>query len=266
MLGLAPGSLEGRLKLTEQGEIVAEHYADAGIAIRHLATMTAAVITASSRRHAASVAAAEEAGAPILDELAATSRDAYRSLVIDDPGFVGFFRLVTPIDEIATLRLGSRPASRGGAVAAPRRDDDRSRSPTSGRSRGSSPGRRPGSTCPAGSGSGAAFDAYAAAHGESGERELVRLYRSWPFFASLLDNAELSLARADIGVARQYAALAPGDDHARRWSAIESEHRRTVAWLAAGSRAASSSSPATSSCGGGSCSATRTSTRSRRCR
>ena len=60
----------------------------------------------------------------------------------------------------------------------------------------------------------------------------LRLYRTWPFFASLLDNAELSLARADIGVARQYAALASGDDHARRWSAIESEHRRTVAWLA----------------------------------
>ena len=61
---------------------------------------------------------------------------------------------------------------------------------------------------------------------------LLRLYRTWPFFASLIDNAELSLARADIGVARQYAALATGDDHARRWSAIESEHRRTVAWLA----------------------------------
>ena len=229
VLGLAPGSLEGRLKLTEQGEIVAEHYADAGIAIRHLATMTAAVITASSRRHASSVAAAEEAGAPILDELAATSRDAYRSLVNDDLGFVGFFRLVTPIDEIATLRLGSRPASRGSGGGA-RRDDELSIADLRAipwvfawsQARIDLPGWF---------GLGAAFDAYAAAHGESGERELVRLYRSWPFFASLLDNAELSLARADIGVARQYAALAPGDDHARRWSAIESEHRRTVAWL-----------------------------------
>src|SRR4029078_10937334 len=115
------GSLEGRLKLTEQGEIVAEHYADAGIAIRHLATMTPSVTTAASRRHASSVAAPEEAGAPILDELAATSRDAYRSLVINDPGFVGFFRLVAPIDDIATLRRGSRPSSRGGGGGA-RRD------------------------------------------------------------------------------------------------------------------------------------------------
>jgi phosphoenolpyruvate carboxylase len=191
--------------------------------------MTAAVITASSRRHASSVAAAEEAGAPILDELAATSRDAYRSLVIDDPGFVGFFRLVTPIDEIATLRLGSRPASRGSDGSARRAVElsiaDLRAIPwvfAWSQARIDLPGWF---------GLGAAFDAYAVAHGESGERELVRLYRSWPFFASLLDNAELSLARADIGVARQYAALAPGDDHARRWSAIESEHRRTVAWL-----------------------------------
>jgi phosphoenolpyruvate carboxylase len=227
VLGLAPGSLEGRLKLTEQGEIVAEHYADPGIAFRHLASMTAAVITASSRRHAASVASAEASGAPILDELAATSRDAYRALVVDDPGFVGFFRLVTPIDEIATLRLGSRPAARSGGA---RRDAlsiaDLRAIPwvfAWSQARIDLPGWF---------GLGSAFDAWGSRHGEAGERELVRLYRSWPFFASLLDNAELSLARADIGVARQYAALAPGDDHARRWSAIESEHRRTVAWLA----------------------------------
>ena len=78
VLGLAPGSLDGRLKLTEQGEIVAEHYADPGVAFRHLASMTAAVITASTERHSASVAQAEAAGAPVLDELAATSLDAYR--------------------------------------------------------------------------------------------------------------------------------------------------------------------------------------------
>ncbi len=81
-------------------------------------------------------------------------------------------------------------------------------------------------------GLGSALDAYGARHGERGVRELNRLYRSWPFLASVLDNAELSLARADIGVARQYAALAAGDDHARRWTRIETEHRLTVSWLA----------------------------------
>ena len=88
VLGLAPGSLEGRLKLTEQGEIVAEHYADAGIAIRHLATMTAAVITASSRRHASSVAAAEEGRGAIFLTRGHVTR-CHRSLVIDESGSSG---------------------------------------------------------------------------------------------------------------------------------------------------------------------------------
>jgi phosphoenolpyruvate carboxylase len=230
ILGLAPGALDGRLKLTEQGEVIAENYADPGIAVRHLDRLTAAVIRASTADHAAALEAAEASGGPILDELAGTSRDAYRTLV-DDPGFVDFFRLVTPIDEIATLRLGSRPAARGRS---------------SGRSAAEPPPRiadlraipwvfawaQARIDLPGWFGLGSALEAYGQRRGEAGLRELTRLYRSWPFLASLVDNAELVLARADIGVARQYAALAPGDDHARRWATIEAEHRRTVAWLA----------------------------------
>ena len=228
ILGLAPGALDGRLKLTEQGEVIAGNYADPGIALRHLEGLTAAVLVASTDEHAARVGAAEDSGRPILDELAATSRDVYRALVVDDPGFVSFFRLVTPIDEIATLRLGSRPAARG--TGAGKADE-----PTIADLRAIpwvfawSQARI---DLPGWFGLGSALDAYAARHGERGVRELERLYRSWPFLASILDNAELSLARADIGVARQYAALAPGDDHARRWSRIETEHRLTVSWLA----------------------------------
>ena len=177
------------------------------------------------------MAAAEASGAPILDELAATSRDAYRNLVIEDPGFVDFFRLVTPIDEIGTLRLGSRPASRSGGGTAARRAPQ----PLAIADLRAIPWVFAWSQAridlPGWYGLGSALDAYVAAHGDQGERDVLRLYRTWPFFASLIDNAELSLARADIGVARQYAALATGDDHARRWSAIESEHRRTVGWL-----------------------------------
>jgi phosphoenolpyruvate carboxylase len=80
-------------------------------------------------------------------------------------------------------------------------------------------------------GLGTAIESYAQTHGESGVRDLSRLYHSWSFLASILDNAELALARSDMGVARQYAALASGDDHARRWVTIEQEHRRTVSWL-----------------------------------
>src|SRR5258706_16224037 len=112
ILGLAAGSLDGRLKLTEQGEVIAANYADAGIARRHLERLAAATLVASSAAHAAALATVEAAGGALLDELAATSRAAYRALV-DAPGFVAFFRLATPIDEIATLRPGSRPAARG---------------------------------------------------------------------------------------------------------------------------------------------------------
>ncbi|MDQ3127198.1 MAG: phosphoenolpyruvate carboxylase, partial [Chloroflexota bacterium] len=112
ILGLAAGSLEGRLKLTEQGEVIAANYADAGIAQRHLERLAAATLVASSTAHEAALLPLEVSGGPILDELAATSRAAYRSLV-EGPRFVDFFRQATPIHEIATLRFGSRPAARG---------------------------------------------------------------------------------------------------------------------------------------------------------
>jgi phosphoenolpyruvate carboxylase len=69
------------------------------------------------------------------------------------------------------------------------------------------------------------------AHGDAGLAEIARLYRSWPFLASVLDNAEMILAKADMGVARRYASLARDDDGARRWTAIEAEYHRTVALL-----------------------------------
>ncbi|MEA2607526.1 MAG: phosphoenolpyruvate carboxylase, partial [Chloroflexota bacterium] len=242
ILGLAAGALDGRLKLTEQGEVIAANYADAGIARRHLERLAAATLVASSAAHGAALAPVEAAGGVLLDELAATSRAAYRALV-EAPGFVAFFRLATPIDEIATLRLGSRPAARGrSAVRAAGTD--------------AGPGGAGVATAigpdsiadlraipwvfawsqarielPGWYGLGSALEAHAAAHGDPGIATLGRLYARWPFFASLVDNAELALARADLGVARQYAALA-GDTAIGPWAAIESEYARTVGWLA----------------------------------
>jgi phosphoenolpyruvate carboxylase len=230
-MGLAPGALDGRLKLTEQGEVIAGNYADATIARRHLERLAAATLVASSAAHGRQLEAFERSGGAIVDELAATSRRAYRALVADDPGFVSFFRLVTPIEEISTLRLGSRPAARGRSGGPEERPtmpgiDDLRAIPwvfAWSQARIDLPGWF---------GLGTALEAWAERHGEAGVRELVGLHRSWPFFAGLLDNAELSLARADVGVARQYAALAEGDEHRGRWEAIEAEHRRTVVWLA----------------------------------
>jgi phosphoenolpyruvate carboxylase len=245
ILGLAAGSLDGRLKITEQGEVIAANYADAGIARRHLERLAAATLVASSTAHAAALTTVEAAGGALLDELAATSRAAYRDLV-EAPGFVAFFRLATPIDEIATLRLGSRPAARGrsvGAAGGPTASAAVALAEPAATARGSdsiadlraipwvfawSQARI---ELPGWFGLGAALEAHAAAHGETGIATLGRLYTRWPFLASLVDNAELALARADLGVARQYAALA-GDIARGPWAAIEAEYARTVGWLA----------------------------------
>ena len=188
--------------------------------------MAGAVLIASTPEHDASLEPAIAEGGPILDELAAASRRAYRALVHDDPAFATFFRDVTPIAELSNLRLGSRPAARGrqGRESAPSIDELRAIPWTFAwsQSRINLPGWY---------GLGTALEAYRAAHGEAGLDVLARLYRSWPFLNSLLDNAELSLAKADMGVARLYARLATNRGDDRRWAAIEAEHERAVTLL-----------------------------------
>ena len=228
ILGSAPGSLDGRLKLTEQGEVIAANYADPAIARRHLEQLTGAVLIASTPEHDAVAAAALRDGGPILAELAATARQAYRALVHEDPGFAAFFRDITPIAELSDLRLGSRPSARGRArnESAPSIDALRAIPWTFAwsQSRINLPGWY---------GLGSALEAYRAAHGDAGLADIARLYRTWPFLSSVLDNAEMILAKADMGVARRYASLVSTDDgdDGRRWAAIEAEFHRTVSCL-----------------------------------
>ena len=225
ILGQAPGSVDGRLKLTEQGEVIAANYADVTIARRHLEQMTGAVLVASTPEHEARLGRAVAVGAPIMGELASTARAAYRSLVHDDPGFASFFRDITPIRELSALRLGSRPAARGRREEAPTIDSLRAIPWTFAWSQARI-------NLPGWFGLGSALEAYRIAHGEAGLDAIARLARDWPFLSSLLDNAEMSLAKADMGVARSYAALATGPGDARRWDAIETEYRRTVTFIA----------------------------------
>jgi phosphoenolpyruvate carboxylase len=227
--GQAPGSVDGRLKLTEQGEVIAARYANPDIARRELELLTGAVLLASTPDHDEVLRRAADDGAAVLDELAAGARRAYRALVYDDPGFAGFFRRVTPIAEISQLRLGSRPAARASAGRGPDAEpdevppiDDLRAIPwvfswTQARIE-----------LPGWYGLGSALEGYRREHGEAGLDRVGRLYRDWPFVTSILDNAELSLARADMAMARRYATLATADGDARRWRAIEAEHARTV--------------------------------------
>ena len=219
--------MDGRLKLTEQGEVIAANYADPTIARRHLEQMTGgdpARLGAGARR-------APRARPDARPRRSWTSSPrppaaAYRALVHDDPAFASFFRDITPIAELSDLRLGSRPAAARSSATRRRPIDSLRAIPWTfawSQSRINLPGWY---------GLGHALEAYRAAHGEAGIDALARLARDWPFLSSLLDNAEMSLAKADMGVARLLRGAsppAPGDD--RRWDAIETEYRRSVALL-----------------------------------
>ncbi|HEY4228298.1 MAG TPA: phosphoenolpyruvate carboxylase [Candidatus Limnocylindrales bacterium] len=214
-----PGSVDGRLKLTEQGEVVWTRYGDPDLALSHLEILTTAAIDSLTGR-----AAAEEdpAGtAATMNALATAARRAYRALVYDDPGFAGFFARMTPIDEISTLQLGSRPARR-----APRGTDraieDLRAIPwvfAWSQARVGLPGWF---------GLGSALESFATGREQEAATELAALYEGWPFFRSVIDHARLATQRADMAVARGYAALATEPGDAARWAAIEAEFERTA--------------------------------------
>ena len=114
ILSSAPHSLRGHLKITEQGEVISDRYANRSIALRHLEQLTNAVLVASSSKHEQTGQAAQERGATTIDELAERSAEAYQALVWDDPAFEQYFVAATPIAELSGLTLGSRPSARGG--------------------------------------------------------------------------------------------------------------------------------------------------------
>jgi phosphoenolpyruvate carboxylase len=223
ILAGAPHSLRGHLKLTEQGEVVADRYANPAIALRHLEQLVNAVLIASSSSHEEAARLASERGAAILDELAATSRRAYRELVWEDPAFEAYFRAATPIEELSGLAIGSRPAARGGGAGslASLRAIPWVFSWSQSRA-----------NLPAWYGIGSAVEAYEREHGEEGARALRDLYHASPFLAGVIDVVEMALAKADMPVAMRYASLARRP-HARRiWRSIRGEYRRTVAAVA----------------------------------
>ena len=226
ILAQAPGSVGGHLKLTEQGEVIADRYANPHIAVRHLNQLAYAALLASTPQHDELAARAAQAGGRIIEELAWTAREAYRALVWDDPDFEPYFRAATPIDELSGLAIGSRPAVRGRSG-----DEPVSHQPALAslraipwvfawsQSRANLPGWY---------GTGTALASYQDHHGRAGLRRLQELYRSWPFFASVLDNTELVLAKADMLIAGRYASLATGRAAERIWQVIEAEHDLTV--------------------------------------
>jgi phosphoenolpyruvate carboxylase len=204
ILAQPQGEPPGVLKLTEQGETIAFKYGLPELAHRNLEAALAATLLAAS-----GVEPRVDTGTMQL--LAERSRSVYRDLV-EDAGFVEFFRAFTPVDELALLNIGSRPARRDADVdyLASLRAIPWVFAWTQNRC-----------LLPAWYGCGSAFD-------EAGVDELRQLYREWPFFRTLVQNLEMALAKSSMEIARGYLALV-GDD--RLWDPIAAEHARTVAYV-----------------------------------
>jgi phosphoenolpyruvate carboxylase len=215
--GQAPGSVAGRFKVTEQGEVIYARYGNLAIGHRHLEQVTNAVLGASTPGAQAAVAAAEDRYLATATRMAAAAEAAWRRLVERD-GFAGFFAQVTPIKELGLLRIGSRPASRAGAgtVGEPGDLADLRAIPwvfAWSQNRCNLPGWY---------GLGTGLEVVA--HQRDGLALLREMYAGWPFFRSLIENAEMSLAKADPLVAESYLELGGRPDLV---AAIREEFRRT---------------------------------------
>lgn len=221
VLAQAAGSVDGRLALTEQGEMIAERYPSPTIGLRHLEQLTSAVLLASRPGHALETSAQADRWRPMMTALAAVAEAAYRRLVWDDPEFAAFFRRATPIDEISRVELGSRPARRGAADSL----EGLRAIPWAfawSQSR---------SNLPAWFGVGSALAEFAEAQPD-GRRQLADAHREWSFFRSVVDNVELGLATANPALATRFEELAGDDPAMRRIAAtIEDERRLTEAEL-----------------------------------
>jgi len=220
ILASAPHSLEGHLKITEQGEVVANRYANRDIALRHLEQLTNAVLVGSSGVHARQAHDAQVHGESILADLADRSARAYRALVWDDPAFEVFYAAATPIAELSELTLGSRPAARGGGAV--RLDTLRAIPWVFSWSQSRL-------FLPAWYGLGTAVEGYEAEQGPGATERVAELYRRSPFLTGVIDVMEMALAKVDIAVATRYAGLAPAPDAERIWETIRAEYDRTVA-------------------------------------
>jgi len=204
-----PGTIRGRFRLTEQGETIASRYATPELAERHLHQIASAVLLASATEPETTLAPPWREA---MQTMALTAREAYRQLVAGTPGFFEFWRGATPIDEISRLRLGSRPAARRtGALTL---GDVRAIPWVFSwmQSRFNLPG----------------WYGLGTALARSDTAALAEMYASWPFFRALLDNAEMSLLKADMDIAALYAGLVPDHALARRlFAMIRDEHGRT---------------------------------------
>ncbi|MFM8766989.1 MAG: phosphoenolpyruvate carboxylase, partial [Rubrivivax sp.] len=238
ILAQPPGTVQGQIRLTEQGEVIGSKYAHPEIGRRNLETLVAATLEATLLHPT------QRAPKTFMEAAAALSQasfDAYRRIVYETPGFAVWFLAATPLREIAELNIGSRPASR----KATRAIEDLRAIPWSfswGQCRLGLPG-----WCGFGSGVQAFLDGagvsadrvsvgkgrgrgtvHDAAAREARVQLLRRMHRQWPFFRTLLSNLDMVLAKTDLGLAQRYAELVEDRKSGRRvFAMLQAEWQRT---------------------------------------
>jgi phosphoenolpyruvate carboxylase len=207
-------SIGGRLRLTEQGEVIDATYGLPQIALRNLERMLGAIVLRAAEE-------GDDAPRPewrvMADTVSAVAREAYRALVYEDPRFEGYFRAGTPIDVIERMSMGSRPSRRRAAAGI---EDLRA-----------IPWVFSWTQCramlPGWYGLGAGLDAARREHGPALLRDAAA---HWPFFHVLLGDVEMVLAKADLEIAALYRPLAPEESHGV-FRDLRAEYERTVSLL-----------------------------------
>lgn len=216
------GTVDGQIRLTEQGEIIANKYADPKVGKQHLETLIAATIDATLFPADAIETKKRRTFEHVMEELSTTAMSSYRNLVYETPGFAEYFFSATPISEIAQLNIGSRPAARKST----QRIEDLRAIPWGfswGQCRLLLPGWY---------GLGSAIHQFLNADEnlrESRTQTLKEMLDCWPLFKTLIANVDMVLAKTDLIVARHYAHLV-ADKKLREsiFSRIEQEYTLTT--------------------------------------
>jgi phosphoenolpyruvate carboxylase len=205
ILSQPPGTVDGQIRLTEQGEVIASKFGNPEIGRRNLETVVAATLEASLLPHGSApeqLSVFEET----MQQLSDAAMASYRALVYETPGFKEYFFESTPISEIAELNIGSRPASRKLQDPKQRKIEDLRAIPW-----GFSWGQ-----CRLLLTGWYGFGSAVAAHLDSAPSDaerarrlalLKKMHKTWPFFSNLLSNMDMVLAKTDLAVASRYAAL-----------------------------------------------------------
>ena len=216
-----PGSVNGQIRITEQGEVISSKYSNPEIGRRNLETLIAATMEATLLHHHGDDSTMPEYHR-IMEQLSADAIAAYRKLVFETPGFTDYFFAATPIREIAELNIGSRPSSRKPS----NKIEDLRAIPwvfSWSNSRVILPGWY---------GFGSAIEKFIQREGDAGLKQLQAMYKNWAFFRGLLSNMDMVLSKTDMGIASRYAQLVE-DVKIREniFGMIESEWKRTTKTL-----------------------------------